>query len=337
MFKHILVPLDGSLRAEKAALVAGRLAQATGATVTLLQAITLPPDSRSHTLSPEVFGTKTFQVYLELKKKYLMTLAQSLELDGVTIQTVVMHGPAIHTILAYTKQEHVDLIVLCSHGHTGIKHWALGSIAHKITHSSPVPILVIRDRGQKLTLTTAHPLRAIVALDGSPLAESALSPAAHLVQALSAPAQGTLLLTRFVKPPSAEEEMLYRQLTLNPHLVSNEQELSLDYLRSVKKRLEHTFVGNSALKVLYTVQTSKDIAHALTTLAEHGQNAEVDMPYDLIVLSSHGHGGLQHLFSGSITERVLASTTQPLLIVPSQEQAVVEKTEPNEMESAPSL
>jgi nucleotide-binding universal stress UspA family protein len=333
MFKHILVPLDGSLRAEKSILVAGRLARATGATVTLLQAITFPTDSGLQTLQATALGTNTLQEYLELKKKYLAALAQSFELDGVTTHTVVVQDAALHAILAYTQQEQVDLIVLCSHGHTGTKHWALGSVAHKITRCSPVPILIIRDRGQKLTLTTVHPLRAIVALDGSPLAESALLPAAHLVQALSAPTQGTLLLTRLVKPPSAEEEMLYRQLTLNPDLISKEQELSMDYLRSIKKRLEQTF----AIKVLYTVQTSEDIAYTLTTLAEHGQDAEIDMPYDLIVLASHGRGGWQHLFKGSIAERVLTSTTQPLLIVPPQEQATAEKTEPNKTEPAPSL
>src|SRR5262249_26307620 len=120
-------------------------------------------------------------------------------------------GRAAITILDVARDEHIDIIVMCSHGDTGFKRWALGSVAQQVSRHSPVPVLVLREDGTAPTSSFPdhlHPLRsvtAMVALDGSKLAEVALEPAAYLVAALAAPAQGTLLLTNVINMPAIKK------------------------------------------------------------------------------------------------------------------------------------
>ena len=68
---------------------------------------------------------------------------------------------------------------MSSHGFTGFKRWALGSVAHKLAPHSSVPVLVLRDGGSVPTTQSQQPMRVFVPLDGSPLSESALEPAAQ--------------------------------------------------------------------------------------------------------------------------------------------------------------
>ena len=130
-----------------------------------------------------------------------------IELDGIGLTMKVLTGAAAQKILEVVEEDQADLVVMCSHGDTGIKRLMLGSVAQKVARHSTVPVLVLRQDGSvPLSSYPDHlrPLRAvmaIVALDGSALAEAALMPAASLVMALAAPARGSLQLTRVVKLP----------------------------------------------------------------------------------------------------------------------------------------
>lgn len=98
---------------------------------------------------------------------------------------------------------------MCHHGETGFKRWALGRMAQKVARHSSVPVFLLREGDpEPLELHTdaTHPLRALVALDGSSLAEAILIPAAHLVATLASPAQGALHLTRVVQLPTAHHD-----------------------------------------------------------------------------------------------------------------------------------
>ncbi len=99
-------------------------------------------------------------------------------------------------VLATARSWHADLIVLRSHGRTGLMRWILGSVAHKIALHRPVPVLLLRAQGHGLSVQGERPIRILVGLDGSPLAETALAPVAALSAALSAPAPGELSLVR---------------------------------------------------------------------------------------------------------------------------------------------
>jgi len=75
---------------------------------------------------------------------YLKTVATSEALAGISIKTEAMFGQPLQDVLSVAESRKVDLIVICSHGRTGLMRWALGSVAHQST----VPLLVIREGGQ---------------------------------------------------------------------------------------------------------------------------------------------------------------------------------------------
>lgn len=266
----ILVPLDGSLRAERAIPVAARIAHGCSGSVVLLRVVSLPVE-----YLPDMYGSCAMVVVpdlqdaeLEQAKHYLAGVAQSEHLVGIRTDTEAISGTAAQTILDVAHRQHVDLIVICSHGYTGYKRWMLGSVAQKVARHSPAPVLVLRDRGS-LPLSSfpdpTRPLRALmgmVALDGSELAETALVPAAHLVAALAAPARGIVQLTQVVPFPPSEHDEDTRGCI---DLCAKEQALyeAESYLSAVADRLRTGTVTDLHVGVVCSVAEGKDVAEAL--------------------------------------------------------------------------
>jgi len=314
MFQHILVPLDGSFRAEQALPVASRIARSTGGSVLLLQVVSPPIDYSGGLAMVPLVTEQVIESEIAEATGYLKTVAASPLLAGVFTRTEVMFGtPALH-IIAAAEAYGVDLVVLCSRGRTGFTRWALGSVAHTLVHQSTVPILVLRQSETDSLLSrvdTAQPFRALVPLDGSPLAETALVPAAYLTSALAAPAQGTLHLAQVVKNfQTTAEEGFVSEL--------NEEALqrAVNYLAAVAERLQTT-VKHLKLSITYAVEPGTDVASSLLSLAEHGGEGGCD----LIAISTHGRGGLERWVMGSVTERLLNTTKLPMLIVRPQRKA----------------
>lgn len=137
---------------------------------------------------------------------YLAQKTAANEFVGIEIHSVVIFGSVSSSLLRVVQREHIDLIVLCSHGETGFKRWTLGSVVQKVARQSPVPVLLLQDQNQNLKDSVVQPVRAAVALDGSTFGEAVLLPAAQVVTALSFPTEGELLLLRVVKRPMAWEE-----------------------------------------------------------------------------------------------------------------------------------
>ncbi len=325
MFQRILVPLDGSLRAQRAIPVAARIAHACGGSVVLLCVVSIPVE-----YIPNMYGSCSTMVIhdlqdaeLEQAKHYLAGVAQSEHLVDIRTDTEAISGTAALTILDVAHRQHVDLIVMCSHGHTGFKRWILGSVAQKVARHSPAPVLVLRDGGSLPTNSfpdPTRPLRALmgtVALDGSELAETALVPAAHLVAALAAPAHGIVQLTQVVPfPPSEHDEDTRGRIDL----YVKEQALyeAESYLSTVADRLRRSNVTDLHLGVVCSVAEGKDVAEALIRIAERGEAAESTGLLgggDLLVMATHGRSGLQRWVMGSVTQQVLGATNLPLLIV----------------------
>ncbi len=325
MFQHILVPLDGSLRAERAIPVAARIAHACGGSVVLLRVVSIPVE-----YIPNMYGSCSMVVVhdlqdaeLEQAKHYLAGVAQSEHLVGIRTDTEALSGAAALTILDVAHRQHVDLIVMCSHGHTGFKRWMLGSVAQKVARHSPAPVLILRDGGSLPTHSfpdPTRPLRALMglaALDGSELAEAALVPAAHLVAALAAPAQGIVQLTQVVPFPASEHEEDRGGRT---DLYAKEQALyeAESYLSAIADRLRSGKVTDLHFGVVCSIAEGKDVAEALIRMAENGEAMESTGllgSCDLLVMATHGRSGLQRWMMGSVTERVLGATKLPLLIV----------------------
>jgi nucleotide-binding universal stress UspA family protein len=141
MYKKILVPLDGSELAEKALDHAKKLAETFDAEIILFEVSPLLPIYGAPELvTPLVVDEKQ----KEAAERYLTNLSEELKKRGFKVTAKVKTGQQVAVeIIDFAKESGVDLIVMCTHGHSGITRWVLGSVAHKVLTRAETPILLI--------------------------------------------------------------------------------------------------------------------------------------------------------------------------------------------------
>ncbi|MBF6590622.1 MAG: universal stress protein [Ktedonobacterales bacterium] len=318
MFSRILVPLDGSERAARALPVAARVARVSGGTLVLLQVLNAPAELLPYVvpgIEPSTLGAD-----LQGATNYLASLAALPEVAGVPVEVEVHAGLAPSMILAMARSRQAALIVLSSHGRSGLARWALGSVAQKVARHAEVPVLLLRQDSLASSGSRAapeRPLRALVALDGSPAAEAALGPAAQLIVALAAPAPAALHLVQVVAPSASDV-------------------VASDYLRATAERLRAATPADLQLDVSWSLVRDEDAAHALARTAETGERADESADEsadggtaapgasDLIALTTYGASGHQAWAMGGVAERLLHSTKLPLLLLRPSEATAAE-------------
>jgi nucleotide-binding universal stress UspA family protein len=315
MSTRILVPLDGSARAESALPVAARIARASGAALVQVQVATIPAILDS--AAPVSCNAEVLAQVIDEAGDYLKTVAQERALSGVRVLTVALYGAVAQTILAVASTYQCDLIVMTSRGRTGARRWLLGSVAHKVVRSSPVPVLVLQERGfiPPGNRPDGGPVRALVTLDGSVPAKAALEPAARLVTALAFPGRGTLHLLRVVKTLPIDGQKLSAEEV--ERLQDEAMRKARSYVRAVARHLQVSRHDPPPLSITWSVASGDDIAQAIIDAAENGRDAKGAGPpgrCDLIAMATHGRSGPQRGVLGSVTERVLSAARLPLLI-----------------------
>ncbi len=325
MFKRILVPLDESARAEQALPIAARIVRASGGTVMLLHIVTTSIEFGPY-LRPSALLGESVDAEGARTAEYLSDVARLHGLARAEKKVAVSSGSIALTILDTAKEQHNDLIIITSRGATGFKRWALGSVAQKVARSSPVPVLVLCEGGTVPSgpypdrTRPLHTIAAAVALDGSTLAEAALLPAANLVAALAAPAQGSLHLTRIVQLPRVVDVLKGRE-RMDPRLREQAVDEAMDYLCKIADAVQKSLARDRNLAVTWSIAVATDVANALTLVAEQGRvDGGTYLPggCDLLAVATHGRSGIQRLAFGSVTERILDSTKLPLLVVRPQ-------------------
>jgi len=145
MFQHLLVPLDGSSHAETALPLAAHIARSTGGTITLLRAV-LPElgEAPYYYSNSGVLAEEVHKTLIEDAKEYLERVAHSNLLQEIPIHTQILSEMPAQAILHSVLPEHIDLIILCSRGHTGLKRWMVGSITERVLEETKLPPLVVR-------------------------------------------------------------------------------------------------------------------------------------------------------------------------------------------------
>jgi nucleotide-binding universal stress UspA family protein len=307
MFTRILVPLDGSDRAEQAIPVAARIARAANGTVILVQVTTFPSNFFTEGKYPsQIYSEDLIEEGKALAANYLYNVSKKPELVDLKTETRVEYGDAAQSILAAVEPLEVDLIAMCSHGYTGFKRWALGSVARKIIPHSSVPVLVLRDGGSTLSV---KPPYALVALDGSPVSEEVLGPVIQLMAALAPSEEKTLHLIHVVELP-----LTYGRIGIHAYVNQMKEEVkrqSQAYLAAVAERFTHGDV--SGLTVTTSIAVNVDVAEALVQVAQ--QQLLAGGHFDLVAMATHGRSGLQRLLMGSMTDHVMSATKLPMLVV----------------------
>src|SRR5437868_1110806 len=172
MFQQIMVPLDGSELAERALPCAERLGVATGAALHLVHVVELAPPLTWPFAPAYMPGSIYDDVVAQETQQataYLDKMRERVAASGVHVRTEHMVGYAAATLLDYERDAGIDLVVMCSHGRTGLARFALGSVAERLLHHGTAPVLLVRPFGDPVSLE-----HAVVPLDGSERAEEAL-------------------------------------------------------------------------------------------------------------------------------------------------------------------
>ena len=151
MFSKILIPLDGSKSSEKAVPYARHLAKLDNAEILLVM---IPDELWSGGIPSAGMGPYMGmgaypipQDYIETRlrhdKEYLANLQVEVERDGISVTTHCPSGDPASEVLELAEREGCDLIVLTSHGRTGIKRFLIGSVAEKVARHSSCPVLIV--------------------------------------------------------------------------------------------------------------------------------------------------------------------------------------------------
>lgn len=147
-YERIVVPLDGSQRAEQAIAHAERLARATGASLHLVRVVDTPPLTRVGTVG---LGVEQAALVAALEQvaaeeaaatEHLAEVQDYLVERGLETTTEVVTGEVAPALLGAVRPG--DLLVLTTHGRTGVARWFFGSVAEAVIRRSPVPVLVVR-------------------------------------------------------------------------------------------------------------------------------------------------------------------------------------------------
>jgi nucleotide-binding universal stress UspA family protein len=321
MFKRIIVPLDGSGRAERAIPIAARLARASNGTIFLVRVVSTETASLPSAAGRPLLVQTVGESDRALAESYVTGIANSELLTGIEVHTEVPVGLIAPSILTLASDKQADIIVICSHGYTGVtRWWMMGSVAAKVARFAGKPVLVLREGGPvpPERHPGEQPLRVLVPLDGSDDAKAALMPAATLASALAAPGQGGLHLTHVVQSSTIAQKAGRSSDTSG--MTKASQNMAWEYLQATMRQVigrlkDSTGVGfNLALTASVTIDD--DIAQGIISVAENGggDGTEVFGGCDVIAMTTHGYSGRQH-WVGSVTEHVLDTSRLPLLIV----------------------
>jgi nucleotide-binding universal stress UspA family protein len=297
MYEKILLPLDGSPLAESALPYARFLATALQVPVELLQAI--DPDIIAVCSNPR-YGSSEQSLAESLTARHLqyLTTVERLFPEPVRVSCSAEVSRAEELILAKAQAEPGTLIVMATHGHSGLKRWLLGSIAEKVLHGATNPLLLIRApeegrKGEGVSLQTL-----IVPLDGSPLAELAIPYAVELARRLELE---LTLVRAFALPVSMA--MAQDRAEDGQEIGALMGKAARDYLNEKAERLRA-----QGMKKITTAAVEGPAAETILTLAK-------ERPHSLVVMCTHGRGGVRGWILGSVTERVTRHANEPVLVI----------------------
>jgi nucleotide-binding universal stress UspA family protein len=287
MVKAILVPLDGSALAEGALPHATAMTRRAGARLVLVRAIL------AHTLP----GADPTDAQITLRQRAeadLEATAEQLRLAGLEVETHVYYDEAATAILDAARAQHVDLIVMASHGRTGLGRWIYGSVADRVLRQAPVPVLVV-PAAVTAAWTADRAPRLLVPLDGSAVAEAALVPA----RALATDLGSEVVLLRVAEPPAPLGAPDY--LAASGYDPSAELVAAEGYLNQVASDWRRDGLRPE-------IGTAVGYPPTLIALIAHQKGA------DLIVMASHGRGGVARVVLGSVAAGVLQRASVPVLL-----------------------
>ncbi|MBF0288154.1 MAG: universal stress protein [SAR324 cluster bacterium] len=146
--KRILVPADGSETSKRALQYAIELARSFNASMTLLMVV---DDQHLDFLGPASYPENLNEIIekrmMDQAKATLKEFLPSSSDSSISTETVILRGYPVTEIIEYAKTHEIDMIVMGTHGRTGVTHVVIGSIAEKVVRMAPCPVLTVKPIG----------------------------------------------------------------------------------------------------------------------------------------------------------------------------------------------
>jgi nucleotide-binding universal stress UspA family protein len=299
---RILVPLDGSRLAEQALSCAMTLGRALSAELVLFRAISIPSDVQE---ALDKAGLRPDPLLERLETEadeYLEAMSHILAKTDLSFSHVVGHGLPAGAIVDYVENKELQLIVMASHGYTGIERWRHGSVAERVLHSASVPVLLVRAK-EEIPKGLPEPCafrRVLVPLDGSKVAEQVLPAVIPIVQALDCEITLLRIPVMYISGPFTGAWHLPQD-----SIFETADQDARAYLQRLASHLKEQGLAVS------TVTWAGAVADRIIEYAEA-------QDVDLIAMCTHGRTGLARWALGSVADRVLRASGKPILLVRAQ-------------------
>jgi nucleotide-binding universal stress UspA family protein len=289
MFARILVPIDFSAPSDAALAYARRLAGTRDtalhllhvADATFLRAVIADPQDRDTGVLNRLDALLADEDHRRFR-----------------VLAAVEHSddPA-DEIVRYARFKDIDLIVMGTHGHTGVAHILLGSVAEKVVRVAPCPVLTLRPAPASIGATQLGPTRILVPTDFSPPSDRALEYARRLAAQHGAALHVLHVLEEGVDTASFASE----------GFVPDSPEVRAARLKEARDKLAHRRGSGDGERPHATTEVV--VGSGARTISRYA----ADNNFDLIVMGTHGRTGIAHLVMGSVAEQVVRTAPCPVL------------------------
>lgn len=304
MYTKILVPLDGSHLSEAILPYVRFFAKTLGVQVELLHAI--DPEIIS-TFSDRHRGRSAEAIEADVKQHgldYLDSVAGSLP-DPLTVKSIVQIGKPAKVVADRAASYDGTLVVMATHGHSGVDRWFMGSVADKVMRVTTTPLVLVRPIGQADATGVASLKKVLVPLDGSGLAEKVLP---H-VEALAKRMSLEVVLVRVYLMP----EIAYPTGRYAPDWKRLDEEMREETSRYLQGKMRQ--LQKQGLEKVSSLVLEGDAAGHIIYLARQ-------TPQGLVAICTHGRTGIGRWVLGSVTERVVRHSGGPVLVIPAPTRSV---------------
>ena len=301
-----MVPLDGSDLAEMALPFAQLVAGALSIPMELVEAFDVLPPA-VHNRSTRIALEQMLAEQRRRSERYLSQVQERLHPSNYPVTTAALAGWPEQTIVDRAGEDPDALIVMTTHGRGGLARWALGSLADRALHTVSNPVLIVRASAAEIAPAAVQTM--LVPLDGSDLAEMSLEHASNLAAAVDA---GISLVNvthtrRYYRSHLAGSVAATGQSPdswINEMMTYDADEAT-HYLMQVQHRLAAGDPEIDRVETLHLLHDSP--AQAIIDRAS--------VEPTLVVMTSHGRGGLGRVLLGSVTDRVVRHSNAPVLVI----------------------
>ncbi len=281
MFDNVLVPTDGSDCAEVAVGYANDLATRYGATVHALSVA----DSRLIETGPHSDRLR------ERCEETAGEVCDYLSTEGLQVEKAVRTDLPHRAILEYVADHDIDLVVMGTHGRTGVERYLLGSVTEKVVRLSDVPVLTVREADGD---DARYPYDdVLVPTDGSEAAAAAVDPAVDIAHRYGARLHALSVVDQMAMGVDVRSEAVMEALE--------------DSARSALDAVEERAIGSSVSAVETTVEYGNPFREIRSYVTEHD--------IDLIVMGTHGRDSIERYLLGSVTEKLVRTSSAPVMTV----------------------